>query len=103
MSTPRKTSVAISIQGSPAVDITSDLISFEYEEAAAGVGECLTVELDDSSKRYRSIWFVPKGTQIQAKITCTDWSFSWRQFGTNHRDQLGRYFGIIRKARNFHN
>jgi hypothetical protein len=75
MSTPRKVSVSVSVSvaGAPFIDVTSDLISFTYEEAAAGVGETLEIELDDSSKRYRSIWFVEKGTAIQGTITTTDW------------------------------
>src|ERR1700678_3661525 len=73
MATPRKVSVAISISGAPQVDVTSDLIGFTYEESLAGVGETLEIELDDSSRRYRSIWWIDKGTQIQAIITTTDW------------------------------
>jgi hypothetical protein len=85
MSTPRKVSVSVSVAGAPFIDVTSDLISFTYEEAAAGVGETLEIELDDSSKRYRSIWFVEKGTAIQGTITTTDWKFP----GDNYKRVTG--------------
>src|SRR5258708_376562 len=75
MATPRKASVAISVANAPQVDLTDDLISFTFEESVSMVGEVLTIELDDASKRYRSIWFLPKGTPIQATITTTDWNF----------------------------
>ena len=90
MATPRQCSVSISIANAPLVDVTSDLISFEYEGNFAGVGETLTIELDDSSKRYRSDWFVEKGTQVQVQISCTDWLFpgnnSQRTTGLNWVD-----------------
>ena len=76
MATPRKVSVAISIAGAPQVDVTSDVIGFTYEESLKEAGECLEIELDDSSKYYRGAGFVEKGTPIFATITTTDFNYS---------------------------
>jgi hypothetical protein len=73
--TPRKTSVSIAVgAGASPVDVTQDLVSFTYEENIKEAGETLDISLDDASKRYRSIWWIEKGTPIRATITTTDWN-----------------------------
>lgn len=54
--------------------IKNDLISFSYDEKAAGSSDSLSLTLANKSLKWFNSWFPETGDQIQAKIMTYDWS-----------------------------
>jgi len=71
----RHASVALVYEGK---DITANiqplLQGFQYDEAAEGQADSLSITLENRDLRWLNAWFPQPGDQIQSKLTSYDWN-----------------------------